>query len=99
VTTQFVHAAMFARLEHVSGGGRGDALGLGTSEAIGTLSESRHYQTPHIIQPGNQVACVFTGTGTAYNLIQVYVKGRVIVDSGDALVDASFTSPADVTVH
>lgn len=85
-TTQTFHAALFARMEHVPGLGGGDALGLGTSESLGTLSESRHYQTPHIVANPNEVWCVSVGPGT-YTGLQVFVKGRVVVNAGDALVE------------
>jgi hypothetical protein len=92
-TTQEFHGSMYARLEHIPGGGRGDALGLGVSESMATLSESRHYQTPHIVPYGNEVRCQSVGTGT-YTSVQVYVKGRVVVDGADAL-----TENAGIVVH
>jgi hypothetical protein len=53
------------------------ALGLGISESLSTLSESRHYQTPHIAQ-GTSIIQVWSPTAMAAPAtpMTVYIKGR-----------------------
>jgi hypothetical protein len=85
-TNQMIHAAMYARMEHVPGAVTGDALGLNISETLATVSESRRYQTPHIIPNPNTLACV-QNTISSYVSTQIFVKGRVVVNGADALTE------------
>jgi len=82
-TSHVFHAAMLARETTLSPGGfqRTLGFGLGISESLATLSESRHYQTPHIVPEGNMVLCAQVGMG-AYATMTVYVKGRVLPMTG-----------------
>lgn len=68
------------------------ATGLGISESLATVSESRHYQTPVLIAPGNEIHAAFRfGPPVAPPgpplLFTVYIKGRV--NTGLPLFDAS----------
>jgi hypothetical protein len=90
---QYQGGNLHGRAEHVPGGSRGDAASVQVAESLVTLSGSRHFKTPHIITTPNE--CKIGGPiASGLVKIEVYVKGRVVVDAGDALVESS-----SVVVH
>jgi hypothetical protein len=79
------HATMLGRHTVVNGNlatANAAATGLGISEALSTVSESRHFHTPVLIAPGNEIHANFRylppvlPVGGAY-VFTVYIKGRV----------------------
>jgi hypothetical protein len=85
-STQTVMAALYGRGEHIPGFGRGDVAATGISEAVATLSESRHFQTPHIITASNRLECVSSTSPPSFYAL-VYVKGRFVADNADLLTE------------
>jgi hypothetical protein len=62
-------------------------VGMGVSVTLSQSSESRHYQTPHIIvqyPPDTRTVAVVPAVPSgAYGSVRVFVKGRVILDPLD----------------
>jgi len=86
ISRQFQGGNMHGRAEYIPGGTQGDVAGVGISEVLVTLSGSRHFKTPHIIPIPNELTC--DGPRAAgLATIDIYVKGRVVVDAADELTE------------
>jgi hypothetical protein len=90
-STTVFHATMLARqtvFDTQNDGDRAIGFGLGISESLATISESRHFQTPVIIREGNVVSVVSNVLPGPSFAMNVYIKGRVIRDpTADAVLE------------
>lgn len=67
-----------------------DLMGVAMTSWATPTSQSRHYQTPQIVQPGNWVE-VRLLIGNSYGNASAKIKGRLVVDASETPVEALST--------
>jgi hypothetical protein len=91
----YFHASYFSRQSMIDSAAPGTApthevaSGVGISESLATLSESRHFQTPVLIAAGNSVR-VFQPFAVQPGFpMTTFIHGRVIYDNAGVVLDDS----------